>query len=350
MAGQKRPAVAFHYTAKFSDREARWYSGFDILVTGGILSAEQTAQLRKGGCKLIAYEWSSAFYPGDWTSAAESWQKQMRPDWALTATPISGGAAEDGKLAHWYDFGNRNLIAARASYLSGILLKAGYDGFFFDTLGFEHLPPAAQQAFRTLHPGVDYNLCQGEFLTALRAKLPAGKLLFSNQAFRHADQLLPQSDLDLTESYFTYIDGKQTKFRPWHDAGKPWESIRTPMIELVGAAQKKFPNVRFVHVNYAAAPSPDAAVYSFAAAKLFGHESYLIVPGNAQAEENAVYSTVLGRPLTASFEEDLVAGAAWRRFENGVVAILSGPKAFTIPGTQLALPTSGRGYVFNRKR
>ena len=341
-----KPAVAFHYAAHFSAREVAWYSSFEILVTGGILTPEHSALLRGGGSRLVAYEWSSAFYPGDWVSAAESWQKRMRPEWLLTRVPVTGGAAENGKPAQWYDFANPDLVAARADYLAARLAQAGYDGFFFDTLGWEQLPPPVQAAFLARHPGVDYNASQGEFLKALRQRLPAGKLIFTNQGFRHAESFLPHADLDLTESYFTYVSGTETKFRPWHDPAKPWDSIRTPMVELVGAAERKFPHVRFVHVNYAHRTSPRAAMYSYAAAKLFGHESYLIVPTNAQAEEHAVYQSSLGRPLTASFEENAAAGAAWRRFEGGTVAILSGPKPFAIPGTALVLPTPGLGYLF----
>ena len=345
-----RPAVAFHYAAQFSAREVAWYSSLEILVTGGILTPEQSAILRGRGSRLVAYEWSSAYYPGDWVSAAESWQKRMRTDWLLTRVPVTGGAAENGKPAQWYDFANPDLIAARADYLAAVLLRAGYDGFFFDTLGWEQLPEPVQASFKARHPGIDYNACQAEFLGALRKRLPAGRLIFTNQGFRHSEFFLPHADLDLTESYFTYVAGAATKFRPWHDPSKPWDSIRTPMVELVGAAERKFPHVRFVHVNYAHGTSPRAAMYSYAAAKLFGHESYLIVPSDSQAEQHAVYRSSLGRPLTASFEEDLAAGAAWRRFERGTVAILSGPKSFAIPGTGLVLPTPEMGYLFPSRR
>ena len=310
------------------------------------MTPEQSGILRGGGCRLVAYEWSSAFYPGDWVSAAEPWQRRVRTDWLLTRVPVTGGAAENGKPAQWYDFANRDLVAARADYLAGVLIRTGYDGFFFDTLGWEQLPPLVQASFIERHPGVDYNVCQGEFLSALRKRLPVGKLIFTNQGFRHSESFLPHADLDLTESYFTYVVGAETRFRPWHDPAKPWDSIRTPMIELVGAAERKFPAVRFVHVNYAYGASPRAALYSYAAAKLFGHESYLIVPASAQAEEHAVYRSSLGRPLTASFEEDVSAGATWRRFERGTVAILSGPRPFAIPGTGLVLATPRMGYLF----
>jgi hypothetical protein len=224
---------------------------------------------------------------------------------------------------------------------TNIWLRSGYDGFFFDTLGFEQLPAAAQQAFARRHPGADYNRCQGQFLAALRRRMPAGTLIFTNQGYRHAAEFLPHADLDLTESYFTFLSGSRTRMRPW-------EAIRTPMVELVLAAQRQFPDVRFVHVNYAAAPAEGAAVYSYAAAKLFGHESYLIVPGDSASEEHDVYSADLGKPLTAGYEEDAAAGAVWRRYEFGAVAIHAGARPFVIPGTRYTLTAPGRGYVFRQ--
>lgn len=341
-----RPAVAFHYAAHFTPAEVAWYTQFEILVTGGVLPAALTKTLKAGGSKLIAYEWSSAFYPGDWVSAAEAWQKSVKPDWLLTPSPVGGAAAAPGKTAHWYDFGNPALVDARARYLAGVLNSAGYDGFFFDTVGAEQTPPEAKQAFAKRHPKLDYNVCQGQFLSALRKAMAPGKLIFTNQAFRHAAEMLPFADLDLTESYFTAEMGTKTLFRPWHDAAKPWEAIRTPLEQLILTAQKKYPRVRFVHVNYAAPGDKHALMYSYAGAKLFNHDAYLIMPANSSEEQSAVYATDLGRPLTASYEQDAAAGAAWRRFERGVVGLHSGAAAFTIPGTKFRMADSPRGYLF----
>ena len=341
-----RPAVAFHYAAHFTPRELAWYTRFEILVAGGILAPELTRALKGGGSKLLAYEWSSAYYPGDWVSAAEHWQKRVKPDWRITRAPVGGGAAAPGKTAHWYDFGDPTLIAARAKYLSELLDTTGYDGFFFDTLGWEQLPPAAKEAFTRRHPKLDYNACQGQFLAALRKDLAPGKLIFTNQAFRHAEEMLPHADLDLTESYFTAENGAKTLFRPWHDPAKPWASIRTPIEQLVMTAQRRWPRVRFVHVNYAANGDKHALLYGYAAAKLFNHEAYLILPADSAAEESPAYGSDLGRPLTDSYEQDAEAGVAWRRYERGVVAINSGKGEYTIHGTNFHLPDAPRGYVF----
>ena len=338
--------MAFHYAAHFTPREAEWYTQFEILVTGAILPPALSKTLKATGSKLIAYEWTSAYYPGDWVSAAEQWQRRVKPDWRITASPVGGGAAAPGKTAHWYDFGDPAFIGARAKYLAGLLDATGYDGFFFDTPGAEQLPPAVKEAFAQRHPKLDYNACQGQFFAALRKELTPGKLIFTNQAFRHAAEMLPHADLDLTESYFTAENGAATLFRPWHDPVKPWESIRTPLEQLVVTAQRKWPRVRFVHVNYAAPGDKHALLYGYAGAKLFNNDSYLIMPSDSGAEQSPVYGFDAGRPLTASYEQDADAGAAWRRFERCVVAINSGASAYTIPGTKLQMPESPRGYVF----
>ncbi len=341
-----RPAVAFHYAAHFTPAELGWYTKFEILVTGGILPPDLTRSLKAGGSKVLAYEWTSGYYPGDWVSASQPWQSAMKPAWHITSSAVGGGAAAPGKTAHWYDFGEPALIAARAKYLAGVLNASGYGGFFFDTPGVEQLPPPVKEAFAKKHPGLDYNACQGQFFAALRKELAPGQLIFTNQAFRHADQMLPHADLDLTESYFTAEMGPKTLFRPWHDPAKPWESIRTPLEQLVLTAQRRYPRARFVHVNYAAPGDRHALLYGYAGAKLFNHEAYLIMPSNSADEQNAVYNTDLGRPLTANYEQDEAAGAAWRRFEHGIAAINSGRNAFAIPGTQFKMPDSPRGYIF----
>ena len=341
-----RPAAAFHYAAHFTPAEAAWYTQFEILVTGAILSPELTRTLKAGGSKLVAYEWSSAYYPGDLISASERWQSRVKPDWRITPSPVGGGAAAAGKTAHWYDFGNPEFIGARAKYLAGLLEENGYAGFFLDTLGSEQLPSVVKEAFARRHPTLDYNTCQGRFLAALRKELAPGMLIFTNQAFRHAEEFLPYADLDLTESYFTAEAGRKTLFRPWHDSAKLWESIRTPIEELVMPAQRKWPRVRFVHVNYAAPGDEHALLYGYAGAKLFNQDAYLIMPSDSAAEQSSVYGTELGSPLTDNYEQDAAAGAAWRYFQNGVVAINSGKGPFKIPGTKLQMHASPRGYLF----
>ena len=196
-----RRTVAFHYQAVFSPGAVRWYTRFSMLVTGGILSAKQTQLLKGDGNKLIAYNWSSAFYPDDDASAPAEWRKLVQQHtgaWLLNAVPMGGGAAAPDRTAFWYDFGDSDLIAARARYMADALANTGYDGYFFDTLGFGHLPARLQEEFRRRHPYLVYDERQGEFLRELRVYLGPRRMIFTNQGYRNPGAFLPNADLDLS--------------------------------------------------------------------------------------------------------------------------------------------------------
>jgi len=348
------PAVAFHYAAIFSPEALKWYRRFSILVTGGILSPQQTGALKAGGPRLVAYDWSSAFYPGQAVQATAGWQKAVArkgTTWLLNSSPVPGGSADMGS-AYWYDFGAKDLLRARAEDLADAAGRFGYDGFFFDTLGLTQLPPAMQAEFRRRHPAVDYDQMQGEFLGQLRRCLPARSLIFTNQGYRKPDVYLPHADLDLSESYFTYVksDGS-TGFQKWWDRTAPWEAIRTPMMELVMPASRRFPKVKFVHLNYAAgepATVRRAIHFSFACARLWGHQSYLVVPKAPALEADEIYFKDIGEPADSSFREDRDAGLAWRAYQKAVVALNAGDQAARIPSMGLDLPAPQCGFVFPR--
>lgn len=324
-AKSRRGPVAFHYAAIFDDRAVRWYSRFDVLVLGGILAPTQTRRLRDAGAgRLLAYEWTSAFYAGDPVSAPLDWQQRVaKQGWALNANPVTGGAAEGGRGAIWYDFANPELRQARARHLAAELDRSGYQGLFFDTPGLEQLPPPIRDAFAKRHPGLDYNRSQGEFFAEVRRAIGPSRAIFLNQGYRQADLWLPYADFDLSESYCTTLDNKGgTRFRAWHDDRQPWEAVRTPMEQLIMPAARKFSKVRFVHLNYAAgnaATIEQAARFSFACAKLFNHEAYLVAPSAAPFEEVDCYFRDLGRPKEDHYRES--AGRATREFEFGTVAV-----------------------------
>ena len=344
-----KPLVAFHYQASFSPQALHWYTSFQHLVTGAILDDKTSDSLRVNNTKLIAYEWSSGFYTGDAVSAPLDWQAQVtakRKDWLLTPRPLTGAAAEGGRVAEWYNFANSELRKARAQFLAGRLRKAGYDGYFFDTVGIEQIPEPAKRAFAAQHPGLDYNVGQGEFFKELRKAMP-GKIIFLNQGFRHADALLPHADFDLSESYFTHIEGQAgTALREWDSSDKPWEAIKTPMAQLVLPAAKKYPHVRFVHVNYASAGAvltEKAAQHSFVGAKLYGHDSYLIVPSSPESEESPVYGYDLGRPMGQIVEE---AGIVGREYERAVVGYRFGVGKLQLAGA--AVPASMGSFIVHK--
>jgi hypothetical protein len=343
--------VAFHYSAIFSEAQLSWYARFKMLVTGGVLSREQSQALQDRGCKLVAYEWASGFYPGDSSSAEPSWQKTVmsHPEWLLNSQPVGGGAAAPGRTAFWYDFSNLQLVDARAAYLAERIRANRYAGLFLDTPGFEYLPAVIQQAFTQRVPGVDYNQAQGAFFAKLRQYLGSG-IIFLNQGYRHAEHFLPYADYDLTESYFVASTGTGTQLKPFHDPATPWQSILTPMEQLVMPASQKFPRVRFVHLGYAAGTQEQmnrGVRYNFAVAKLWNHDGYLVAP-ELGGEQGEVYFNTLGKPVTRSYVYEADKRVAWREYEGGVVAINCGPASASILNGRYQLLDPPNGYVFLR--
>lgn len=352
-AAPPRGRMAFCYNATFDTPALDSYARFEFLVTGAILRPSETKKLLFRGLRLIAYEWSSAFYPGDPVSAHPTWQNEVQShasQWLLQRQPAGGGAASPGKTALWYDFADPELSLRRAEHLAARLAANGYEGVFLDTLGFEQLPPAMQQAFLTRHPHTDYNKAQAGFLQALRAKLGPRAIIFLNQGYRQANLFLPYANFDLTESYFTAISSHGTLFRPWHDPIAPWESIRTPMQQLIEPAALRFPQVRFVHLGYAAGTAEQmqrAILYNYAAAKLWNHDAYLMHP-HVSPQIDDIYFRDLGRPLHADPRYDDAAQLAWRTFEGGIVALNAGARSAQILDGRHDLPDPPRGYYFPR--
>jgi hypothetical protein len=347
--------IAFNYAAKSPLADLHFFAKFDVLVTGAILSADQLGVLRSGNVQLVVYQWSSALYPGEGGPAEHRWEQTLKAhadSWLLSPDPVSGAAAAPGKSAFWYDFGNSDLISAFAEHIRAVVQENNYRGVFLDTLGFYSMPDELQQKFRTRHRTLDYDRCQGSFLSELRRVLGAQAIIFTNQGYRRPEFFLPHADFDLIENSSTVIkaDGS-TAFRPWVEKGREWESIEVPMRNLIMPASGLYPRTRFVHINYVKgdqATCERAVVYSYACAKLWDQLSFGAPPGVQRAIRSDVYFSALGAPLTSSYEEDKQAGAAWRRFENGVAAINSSSKAFRISSLNLELPDPPRGYVFLR--
>jgi hypothetical protein len=267
-------------------------------------------------------------------------------DWLIRRQAEGGGAAEPGKTAPWYDFADSKLVSARVNHLASLLRREGYDGFFFDTPGSEYLPLPIRRDFDRKRPGALYDSHMGAFFSALRRALPKDAIIFTNQGYRHAAELLPHADFDLSESSFATVSAGETVLRPWHDHAKPWEAIRTPFRHLISPALEAFPKVRMVHVNYAAGPAETAEralVYSHCCAKLFGHDSYLIVPSDSSLERGEAYFEQLGKPAGEIVEES--ASVVWRAYENGVVLVQSGGPPAYVKALRTQLPGGFRGVV-----
>jgi Hypothetical glycosyl hydrolase family 15 len=354
MPRRKQLTVAFNYAERSTVTDLNYLAKFDLLVTGSILSSDQLQTVRPHGVKLVVYLWSSAFYLGEGIASEAAWQALIsnNPGWLLSANPVGGAAASEGKLAFWYDFGEPAFRAAFAQFVSGVISKNDYQGVFLDTLGSDSIPPLLKAEFEKRHPGTNYDQEQAQFLSLLREALGSEGIIFTNQGYRKAELFLQHSDFDLIENSCTLIgaDGA-TKFRPWRDAKNEWESIAVPMNELIMPAAKSHPNTQFVHINYAAG-GPEiqqrAVAYGYACAKLWNHVSFAAPPGVQKPIHSDIYFTNLGEPLTVSYDEDRANGAAWRQFQNGIVALNCSDRPYRIRRFDLRLADPHSGYVFRK--
>jgi hypothetical protein len=349
--------VAFNYAARSSLSDLNYFSAFDVLVTGGVLSPDQVRIARQQGTHLVLYVWSSAFYPNEGIDVAGAWQAEgsrNAGEWLLSPDRVGGGAAETGKPAFWYDFGHAGFRQAFADYLCALLRRHGYRGVFLDTLGFAALPAELKQEFQQRHPGKSYDLEQAQLLALLRRRLGTRGIIFTNQGYRKPDLFLPFSDFDLTENSFTSVSpAGETEFRPWYTSPHEWDSIEVPMTHLVLSASRSFPRVQFVHLNYATG-SPEtlqrAVEYSYACARLWNHSSFVALPGIQRAIRSRIYFTHLGDPVTRTYTEDRGRGVAWRAFQNGLVAINSSDQPYRIEKVGVTLSDPPRGYVLAKLR
>ena len=237
--------------------------------------------------------------------------------------------------------------------MGALIQQNSYQGVFLDTLGFYSLPAPLQEEFRKRHPTSDYDRCQGSFLSKLREAVGPRAIIFTNQGYRRAEFFLPHADFDLIENSSTVIKSDGTAaFRPWLEKDAEWESIEVPMNRLIMPASRLYPRTRFVHINYVEGDQGTcqrAVDYSYACAKLWNQLSFVTPPGVQRAIHSDVYLRSLGEPLTSSYEEGRDAGVAWRRFQNGVVAINSSRKLYRISSLNLDLPDPPRGYIFWQK-
>jgi hypothetical protein len=303
-AAERRGAFAFHYGPPLTPRQLRWFARFDVVVTHDPLPRAQVDALHARGTKLLVYEWSVAFYG----SLANAWQRallQQHPDALLNRAGLRGGAGSADAEAWYYDPASDEHRAGRARAIARRLDDVGYDGVFLDTTTEASVHPAALAEFRARHRGADYDHEFARFLGNLRRELH-GKLIFTNQGYRKADDYLPYADWDLTESLITWKGGVP---RPWDDPRDPWNSIRYLFVHAIAPARARYPHVRFAHLNYGGA---DVVPLVVATAKLFGDAGFVA------DRESPLYFADLGAPRTARVDEE---GASYRLFERGVVAV-----------------------------
>ena len=322
-AAERRGAFAFHYGAPLTLSQLRWFARFELLVTHDPLPRAQVEALHARGTKLLVYEWSVAFYG----SLANEWQRallQRHPEALLNRAGLRGGVGSADADAWYYDPASEEHRVQRARAIARRLDDAGYDGVFLDTTTEESVHPAALAEFKARHPGADYDREFARFLASLRRELN-GKLIFTNQGYRKADDYLPYADWDLTESLITWKGGVP---RPWDDPNDRWSSIHTIFVNLIEPARARYPRVRFAHLNYGGA---DVVPLVVATAKLFGDAGYVA------ERESPLYFVDLGKARGARVDEEL---ASHRLFEHGFVAVNASRRTLRVSGHKV--PACGK--------
>lgn len=320
---QRRGAFAFHYGSPLTTAELDWYSRFDLLVTHDPLPPEQVAALHRRGTRLVLYEWSVAFY--DSLAPDGSWERSLllsgNSPVLLNHQPLRGGVGAAGADAWYFDPTAPEHMVVRAEQIAQRLRAVGYDGVFFDTTRFESVHPIARAEFRRRHRGASYDAAFSRFLKQLRRQLPAG-IIFTNQGFQAAEHYLPFADWDLTESFVTHPKGDRFVRRPWNRESDPWNSTRFIMERLIEPAAKRFPKVRFGHLNYAAGRNLEAIRLVLTAALLFEDAGYVVGPAVSD-EFDEGYFLDPGKPKGPL--RDLPGGrGSYRLYDRALVAVVDG--------------------------
>jgi len=308
-AAQRRGSVAFHYGGTLTEAQLAWCGRFDLLVTHDPLPPSQVAALRQRGTRLVLYEWAVAFYsslakPGTWQASLLSRRRGL-----LNDRPLRGGLGAAGADAFYYDPATREHAEERPAEIAARLRAIGYDGVFLDTTTAESVHAEALATFKERH-AERYDAAFARFLRKLRRELRNG-VIITNQGYRAADDVLPYVDIDVSESLIT-LHGK---FRPWNDPGDPWNSIDYLMRHLIAPARKRYPRIRFMHLNYVTTAEDAGRVIDIA--RLYDTDAFAALPSITPILIDDYFHD-FGKPLTPIHRGN---GTAWRRFEHGTVKI-----------------------------
>ncbi len=297
-----RGAMAFHYATPLTAAQLACYGRFDLLVTHDPLPRAQVETLHARGTRLLLYEWAVAFYPSITHSSLP----------VLNTQPLFGHLGSTTAGAMYYDPASREHAHDRAPALAARLRAIGYDGVFLDTTTHESVHPEALAEYERRHRETSYDVAFARFLRALRRELRGG-VVATNQGYRAAAQILPYVDVDVTESLITR-PGRG--LRPWNDPGDRWNSIAYLMHHLIAPAQRAYPRVRFVHLNYVDALTDDAIAPVVAIARLFDADAFVTVPSLVAPSTSNVYFDDLGaaKPRVESQT------TAYRLFAHGLAA------------------------------
>jgi L-rhamnose mutarotase len=239
-----------------------------------------------------------AFYrtlvqPGSWQARLLRNRSQL-----LNRKPLKGHAGSQEADAFYYD--PHDYAKPRSSAIVKRLRAIGYDGIFLDTTTFESVHPDALAEYQRRH-NEPYDAGVARFLKALRAK---DVLIVTNQGYRAAGHYLPYAHYDVTESLLS---------RPWHDEGNRWNSVDFLIPQMIVPAAERYPDVRFVHLNYGSDVERIVAT-----ALLFEQEAFVASHDVQETVFSDLYFVDLGK-ATGEIERD---GLTWTRaFERGRVIV-----------------------------
>lgn len=325
LAAAVRGAMAFHYATPLTPEQVAWYGRFDLLVTHDPLPRAQVDALHALGTRLLLYEWAVAFYPVRTKSALP----------VLNAQPLFGHLGSATAGAFYYDPASREHAHDRPRDLAAHLRAVGYDGVFLDTTTHESVHPEALAEYARRHPETPYDVAFARFLRALRRELRDG-VIATNQGYRAAPQILPYVDVDVTESLITRPG---SGLRPWNDPRDRWNSIAYLMEHLIVPAQRKYPRVRFVHLNYVDTLTDEAIAPVVAIARLYDGSAFVTLQSLAANDTSNLYFEDLGR---AKPRVELRTGA-YRVFEHGLAAANFGKSPLRV---QRHVIPPGRAMLF----
>ncbi len=329
-ADVRRGGIAFHYATPLSVRELEWFARFEVLVTHDPLPRAQVDALHRRGTKLVLYEWAVAYYASLATPAHRALP-------TLNRTPLRGHLGASDADAFYYDPATREHQRTRANLIARRLQSIGYDGVFLDTTTSESVHPEALAEYRRRHPDVDYDEAFSGFLRNLRA---AKLIVVTNQGYRRADDVLPFVDWDVTESLITYPRKGVFVLRPWNASGDQWNSTAYLFRKLITPAQRKYPRVRFAHINYVSSADAKRIEEIVAIARLYDHDAFVARVDLTAPIATDLYFLDLGKPKPRVE----TARGAYRFFERGFVAMNAGSKPmragrYVVPPRSVMLET-----------
>lgn len=316
-AAEPRGEIAFHYAAPLAPREVEWFGRFDVLVTHDPLPRAQVDALHARGTKLVLYEWAVAYYQ----SLRTLWHDRQPRSVFLNDRPLRGHLGAADADAYYYDPATREHQRGRAEMLARRLRALGYDGIFLDTTTSHSVHPEALAEYKRRHPSLPYDQAFAGFLANLRAE--GVRLIVTNQGYREADHVLPHADWDVTESLITFPRNGRFVLRPWNDPRDPWNSTSYLMRNLIGPARRKYPHVRYAHINYVDAPERARIPAIVAIARLFDAQPVVAVRDIGTSIESDLLLLDLGEPKAPA--------GPYRFFERGFVAYNASAKPLRVP-------------------